>query len=424
MSKDSKKPVIRFKGFTDDWEQRKFWDVAEYRKGPFGSAIKKDMFVKKDKNTVKVYEQQNAIEKDWKIERYYLQKSYVEDKLKSFWVNPGDIIVSCAGTIGELYELPNEAEKGVINQALMRIRVHQNLVNTSLFEMSFSNMISDFTKLHSNGSAIKNIPQFSELKKISFLVPKLNEEQDSLVNFFKDFESIITLHQRKLDKLKNIKKALLEKMFPRNGENIPEVRFKGFSDDWEQRELGSVFEKFTDGDWIESKDQSNEGIRLVQTGNVGIGEYIDKSDHAKWISESSFYKLKCKEIHEGDILISRLPDPAGRACIVPKLSTRAITAVDCTIAKASKDFDSKFILQFLCSSLYFSQVNTCLAGGTRQRISRTNLHNCEINLPTSSSEQIKIGEMLSRLDVSITLHQRKLDKLKNIKKALLEKMFV
>ena len=99
--------------------------------------------------------------------------------------------------------------------------------------------------------------------------------------------------------------------------------------------MESLCDLFTDGDWIEAKDQSNLGVRLVQTGNVGITQYSDKENNKKWISEEKFEKLHCKEIFQGDILVSRLPDPAGRACIMPDLGTRMITAVDCTIISSS-----------------------------------------------------------------------------------------
>ena len=134
----NKRPRIRFPGFQDDWEKCFFGDLAEYKKGPFGSAITKDMFVPKSDNSVKVYEQQNAINKDWSLERYYLSKDYVSKKLKSFDVHGGDIIVSCAGTIGEIYEIPEHAEEGVINQALMRVRVNESIIDKKMFIIAFS----------------------------------------------------------------------------------------------------------------------------------------------------------------------------------------------------------------------------------------------------------------------------------------------
>ena len=205
-------PKIRFNGYTDDWEQRKFGDLADYKKGPFGSALKKDIFVPKSDTTVKVYEQQNAINKDWHLERYFITEKYA-NKLSGFRVEGGDIIVSCAGTIGETYELPMDAEPGIINQALMKIKVKESIVNKKMFNILFTNMIDDFTRVHSNGSAIKNIPPFSDLKPMEVFVPEINE-QNKILFYFSNFDRLITLHQRKLEKLKKVKKSLLEHMFP------------------------------------------------------------------------------------------------------------------------------------------------------------------------------------------------------------------
>lgn len=204
-------PEIRFSGFTDVWEQRKFGDLADYKKGPFGSALKKDIFVPKSDTTVKVYEQQNAINKDWHLERYFITEKYA-NKLSGFRVEGGDIIVSCAGTIGETYELPMDAEPGIINQALMKIKVKESIVNKKMFNILFTNMIDDFTRVHSNGSAIKNIPPFSDLKPMEVFVPEI-DEQNKISFYFSNLDRLITLHQQKCDELRNIKKFMLQNMF-------------------------------------------------------------------------------------------------------------------------------------------------------------------------------------------------------------------
>lgn len=192
----------------------------------------------------------------------------------------------------------------------------------------------------------------------------------------------------------------------RAGRLISTVNKKRITSSWEQRKLASLCEKFTDGDWIESKDQSDFGVRLVQTGNVGVAEYLDKTNNKKWISEDTFDRLHCEEVLPGDILISRLPEPAGRACIVPLLGTKMITAVDCTIVRTAPDMSNKFLVQYLSSQAYFDDVNTCLAGGTRQRISRGNLANFNVPIPVKKSEQDAIGMFFGYLDNLITLHQR------------------
>ena len=174
---------------------------------------------------------------------------------------------------------------------------------------------------------------------------------------------------------------------------------------WEQRKLVGLCSRFCDGDWIESKDQSAGGIRLIQTGNVGTTEFLDKRDRAKWISEETFERLNCTEIFAGDILISRLPEPAGRACILPDLQERMITAVDCTIVRTSEECDSSFLVQFLSSEGYFKEIGQLLGGGTRQRVTRSVLGKFDVPIP-SIAEQRQIGSLLSCLDSLITLHQR------------------
>ena len=158
--------------------------------------------------------------------------------------------------------------------------------------------------------------------------------------------------------------------------------------------LGEVADFFEDGNWIESKDQAENGIRLVQTGNIGIGEYLDKAGKSRFVSEDTFQKLKCTEIFEGDILISRLPDPVGRACLLPKLETRAITAVDCTIVRFdNKKVIPKFFLAYSMTGDYFSSLAQYLTGASRQRISRLNLGKIKIPILLLEIQKQLVAEM-------------------------------
>ena len=243
-------------------------------------------------------------------------------------------------------------------------------------------------------------------------------EQEKISEILDHYDKLINLCEAKVDEYKNLKKICLNKMFPQNGSGVPELRFPGFIDAWEQRKLKDICSIFTDGDWIESKDQSDQGVRLIQTGNVGVTEYLDKPNNKKWVSEDTFKRLHCTEVLNGDILISRLPEPAGRACIVPKIGEKMITAVDCTIARIAPEYRSEYVVQYLSTQDYFEEVNSCLAGGTRQRISRGNLSNFLIPLPCSKAEQERIGGFFHSLDNLITLHQRKLEEQMKMKKAL------
>jgi type I restriction enzyme S subunit len=157
---------------------------------------------------------------------------------------------------------------------------------------------------------------------------------------------------------------------------------------WETKTLGEVCEVFADGDWVESKDQSTEGIRLIQTGNVGEGVFKDRSEKARYISEATFKRLRCTEIVEGDCLVSRLPDPVGRSCILPDTGERMITAVDCTILRFNpKQLLPTFFNLYSQSDNYLTTVAKECTGTTRNRISRSNLGQTPIPVPPLPEQQ-------------------------------------
>ena len=187
--------------------------------------------------------------------------------------------------------------------------------------------------------------------------------------------------------------------------------------------LEDICTVFTDGDWIESKDQSESGIRLVQTGNIGEGRYLEKEARAKYISEETFYKLKCTEIFLGDILVSRLPEPVGRACIVPEKTERMITAVDCTICRPNESLISKeYLCYFMRSNAYYTRLLGNVTGTTRKRISRKNLGNVELQIPTKDEQKIVV-ERLDCLVKAIDSRTKELQLLDELIKARFVELF-
>ena len=161
---------------------------------------------------------------------------------------------------------------------------------------------------------------------------------------------------------------------------------------WETGALASISEVFTDGNWIESKDQATDGIRLVQTGNVGEGVFKERRDKARWIDEDTFARLNCFEVLPGDCLISRLPDPVGRACLIPDTGDKMITAVDCSIVRPDETkIDPRLLVYFTQSREYLRDVDERCSGTTRRRISRENLGKVPIPLPPLEEQQRIVG---------------------------------
>ena len=206
-------PGVRFKGFTDAWEQRKFLDLLDtqngIRRGPFGSSLKKDSFVKKSDYVV--YEQQNAIYDNY-VTRYFISKEKYNELIR-FNIQPGDFIMSGAGTIGRISMVPDGIKKGVFNQALIRFKVDKNSVNPLYFlKFMQSDMMQKQLTQANPGSAMTNLVPMDELKKWDVTIPSL-EEQNKISNFINQIDESITLHQRKLERLQEVKKGLLQKMF-------------------------------------------------------------------------------------------------------------------------------------------------------------------------------------------------------------------
>ena len=325
---------------------------------------------------------------------YYVSRERYEADA-NIQMTEGDIIVTKDGTIGKVAILKGLDKPATLNSHLFVLRDLSGTLDTQfLLQVLISPVFQDFVESTKTGSTLTGMPQ-KTIVEFSFLMPSL-QEQKSIASLLGKLDNLITLHQCKHYQGHSSIFA------PQNASDMA-----SFTATWEQRKLSSICEKFTDGDWIESKDQSDFGVRLVQTGNVGVAEYLDKPNSRKWISEETFKRLHCEEIFPGDILISRLPEPAGRACIMPSLGTKMITAVDCTIVRSSADVSNKFLVQYLSSQDYFNSVNTCLAGGTRQRVSRSNLAEFDVPIPSNKNEQDKIGELFCNLDNIITLHQRR-----------------
>jgi type I restriction enzyme S subunit len=250
-------------------------------------------------------------------------------------------------------------------------------------------------------------------------LPPLAEQQRIVGVLDEAFAGLATAQAHAAQNLQNAR-ALFESHL----QSVFTHRGKG----WVEKTLSELCEVFEDGDWVESKDQSSDGIRLIQTGNVGEGVFKDRAEKARYISEPTFKRLRCTEIFEGDCLISRLPDPVGRSCILPDSGERMITAVDCTIVRFKQaHFLPALFNLYSQSSDYISAVARQCTGTTRNRISRSNLGLIPIPVPPLAEQR----EIVTQLDALAAetqrltqLYEQKQAALAALKKSLLHQAFI
>lgn len=244
-------------------------------------------------------------------------------------------------------------------------------------------------------------------------LPPTLKEQSAIATVLSDTDSLIQALEKKIAKKQLIKKGAMQKLLsPKEG--------------WEVKTIFQLAENkkalFDDGDWIEAEHITTEGIRLIQTGNIGVGTFLEKSNK-KYIYEESFTKLNCKTLEKGDLLICRLAEPAGRACIFPKINEyRVITSVDVTIFRPSVDIVNRIFLKNIFSTNeWFTKVNGSVGGTTHKRISRGALGRIEISLP-NLAQQNHIAQILSDMDNEIEILQKKLAKYNLLKQGLMQNL--
>ena len=283
----------------------------------------------------------------------------------------------------------------VYNQRTERIEINKELYNSRFIYhlLNAPEMRNKIIKQSQGNTQI--FVNWNSIKNTEYLVPNLNE-QNQLEKIFDSIDNLITLHQRKCDKLVEVKKSLLEKMFPKNSSKIPEIRFKGFTDDWEQRKLGELYNfRYGDG----NHNPSNGGKYDVYGANGIIGGYD------KFNSEDS-------------IIIGHMGEYAGS---VLWAKGKHFVTYNGTITRPKRNnIDDKFGYYML----YRKELNKICGGSGLPFLSYQELNKVEVNYSKDKDEQIKISKLLTDLDNLITLHQRKLEKLKEVKKSMLEKMFV
>ncbi|MCH1946448.1 restriction endonuclease subunit S [[Clostridium] innocuum] len=413
MTKKSDTPAIRFKGFTDTWEQRKLSEITDKvteknaglqyvetftNSAEFGIISQRDFF-------------DHDIAKLGSLDGYYIVKN------EDFVYNPR---ISTSAPVGPINR-NKLGRTGVMSPLYTVFRPHD--IDTTYLEYFFKcGYWHSF--MNFNGDSGARSDRFSIRDNVFFQMPipiPDIDEQRKIGELLTCLDNLIALHQRKYDKLTNVKKSMLEKMFPKNGSNVPEIRFKGFTEAWEQRKLGEVGETYT-GLSGKSKDDFGHGSGKFITYMNVFSNPVASSN----MTEAIEIDDSQNKVQFGDVLFttsSETPDEVGMSSVWLENAENTYLNSFCFGYRPTTEYNPYYLAYMLRSSSMRKKITFLAQGISRYNISKNKMMDIEMPIP-SIDEQKQIGEYFRNLDNLITLHQRELEKLKNIKKSCLENMFV
>lgn len=411
------KPSIRFKGFTEDWEQRKFGELFILKSGV---AFKLSEYTK---TGIPIINGESIKAGKISLEKVnYLPNEY-QYKYQECLLFPGDIVLGLNRPIidGELKisRIPSDIKTSLLYQRAGKIIFKVNMEENFTYQL-LSKEVLTFTRREAVGSDQPFITT-TKLNKWDMYLPVKDEERRKIGNLLDNINNIITLHQRKLEKLKLAKKALLKKLFPKNGSKFPELRFKGFADAWEQRKLGQFTARVT----RKNGGQSDLPLTIsAQDGLVDQRKYFNRQVASR--DMSNYYLIK-----KGEFAYNKSYSegyPFGAVKRLDYYNIGALSTLYILFEITDKNISSDFIVSYYMTHLWYKEISKRAAEGARNHgllnISTEGFFDSELNIPNSIEEQVKIGNFIKEFDKFITLHQCKLDKLQDVKKGLLQKMFV
>ena len=403
MQDNEKKPALRFKGFTDPWEQRKVGTLIEDYT---------EKTVTQNQYPVLTSSQQQGIVLQ---EDYFADRQVTTDNNVGYYVLPKGYFTyrSRSDTDVFVFNRNNIVDKGIISYYYPVFAPKSCDSNFLLRRLNHG--IKKQLSMAAEGTGQKVLAH-AKFKNMVVDVPS-QSEQEKIGTILEELDTLITLHQRKYEKLVNIKKSMLDKMFPKNGASVPEIRFKGFTDPWEQRKISELAEKTYGGGTPTTSNEAfwNGNIPWIQSSDIVDGKLMGVEPR-KYITQTGLNSSATQLVPKDSIaIITRVG--VGKLAYMPFSYS---TSQD--FLSLSKLNTEPFFTVYACYKKLQSELNT-VQGTSIKGITKNELLAKTISVPVYS-EQKQIGSFFTQLDTLITLHQRKLEKLQNIKKSCLEKMFV
>ena len=418
MKERLKAPELRFDGFTDDWEERKLSSISE-------------RVTRKNKNNestlpLTISAQDGLIDQN----DFFNKQVASRDVTGYFLVKNGEFAYNKSYSNGYPWGAIKRLDKydmGVLSTLYIVFRPTE--IN-SQFLVSYYDTTRWYREVSKNAAegarnhGLLNIAP-TDFFNTLLVVPKIVDEQEKIGSFFKQMDNTIALHQRKLDLLKEQKKGYLQKMFPKNGEKVPELRFAGFADDWEERKLGDEvningrigFRGYTQADIVTKET----GVLAYSPTNI-VNNRLYRKRSDTYITKQKYRESPEIMVKNSDILFVKTGSTLGKSALVQSINYHATVNPQIVIIR-SNELDEYFLSVILTSYNILKRINTIKIGGAIPTMTETELKKFPIQVP-KSTEQKKIGSFFKQLDNTIALHQRKLDLLKEQKKGFLQKMFV
>lgn len=408
MSKKS--PQLRFEGFTDDWEERKLRDLLNKNseKNKNLSVIN----VESVSNKTGFTKQTDQFE-DYSVASADLSNYYVIRE-KQFAYNPSRI------NVGSIAYKDLGDEISVVSPLYVSFST-KKVLNDGFLWNWFKTASFDAQRQRLSEGGVRDTLSFNQLSEMNTMFPTYPEQQ-KIGSFFKQLDDTIALHQRKLDLLKEQKKGYLQKMFPKNGEKVPELRFEGFADDWEERKLGEMLVNLEAGVSVNSSDYDT-GYFILKTSAIKMGN-IDLLEVKSIVSEE-VARAKTPLI-KNSIIISRMntPELVGASGLVRESIDNIFLPDRLWQGQVAGNFSPEWLIQSINIAANIKKIRDLATGtsGSMKNISKKSMLDLIMNVPTLEEQQ-KIGSFFKQLDNVIALHQLKLDLLKEQKKGFLQKMF-
>ena len=416
------KPKIRFKGYTTDWEQRKVLDLLELLTDYDANGSFADMA--KNVNTadgdgyawyVRITDLENP--KPLSELKYVDESSY--KFLKKTELHGGELLMAKRGDIGKVYIFEPRTKYATVAPNMYLLKLNDKVIPHFLYDYFVSEEGNKkLTRL--NASSTMGALYKDDVKNIDVIMPSI-EEQDMIGNFFQSIDHLITLHQRKYEEMKTLKRYMLQKMFPQSEQKVPEIRFAGFTEDWEQRKLSDIYDSIGNA-FVRTATPyyAEQGYFYLESNNVKDGQINHNSE--VFINDEFYEKQKDKWLHTGDMVMVQ-SGHVGHAAVIPEELDNTAAHALIMFRNPKEEIEPYFLNYEYQTDKAKKKIENITTGNTIKHILASDMQEFVVDVPKYEEQKVIAG-YFRNIDHLITLHQQKCEELKNIKKFMLQNMFV